>query len=273
MAVPVISNVVGSALAFGVGQDFVFQLTAENDPVAWRIGEVQGLPPGVFFLPVSGTISGAGTSPGVWGLTVVASNADGDSAPETFTIGIYEVGGQSEYSKKALINTKTLAVMFDDPAMEVKGEGSVTLLAAAAGQVRFGDEVIFRLAFTDGSIASGTGASAIYAEVMPRVSMARFSMKGNETEAAFFVTPPPAFKKSVEHVAGAYATAYYLFAHISGQSLQSYLGDFESDAGTFANTICEFELEFDRPPGASGPLTTRVTTQPFLLRVSRDLIG
>lgn len=272
MAIPVISKAVGSALAYGVGQDFVFQLTAENDPVAWRIGGAQTLPPGVYFSPVSGMLSGAGSSPGVWGLTVVATNADGDSAPETFTIGIYDVGGQSDYSKKALINTMTLAVAFDDPAAELK-RGSEVVLGPAAGQVRYGDEVMFQLVFTDGAIASGSGASAIYSEVTPRVSMARFSMKGNETEATFFVTPPPAFKKSVEYVAGSANVAYYIFAHISGQGLQGYLEDFEDDAGTFANAICEFELEFDRPPGASGPLTTRVTTQPFLLRVSRDAIA
>lgn len=272
MAVPVISNVIGSALAFGVGQDFVFQLSAENDPVAWRIGSGQSLPPGVAFSTISGTISGAGVAPGIWSLTFIASNADGDSAPETFIIGIYDIGGQKNYSKKALINTSTLAVSFGDPAVEVKGANNVTLLAATAGQVRYGDEVVFRLAFTDGSIASGNGATAIYSEYTPRIAMARFSMKGNETEEAFFVTPPPAFKKSVEVVAGDSVATYYIFAKIAGTALEGFLGDFESDSGTFANAICEFELEFERPPGASGPLTNRVSTQPFLLRVSRDLI-
>jgi hypothetical protein len=147
------------------------------------------------------------------------------------------------------------------------------LLAAAAGQVRYGDEVIFRLAFTDGSIASGT--TAVYSEYTPRIVMVRFSMKGNETEAAFFVTPRAAFKKSFGRLKSSkhHDISYYVFAHISGQSLQSYLGDFENDAGTFANALCEFELEIERPLGASGPVTTRVTTQPFLLRVSRDLIS
>lgn len=272
MAVPVISNVIGSALAFGVGQDFVFQLSAENDPVAWRVGAGQSLPPGVGFSPATGTFSGSGVVPGLWSLTLTAMNSDGESLPETFCIGIYDVGGKQNYSKKALVNTATLAVSFGDPALEVKGANNTTLLAAAAGQVRYGDEVVFRLAFTDGSIASGTGAAVIYSEYTPRLAMARFSMKGNETEAAFFVTSPPAFKKSVEYVSGALTTSYYLFAYISGQALQSYLADFESDSGTFGNALCEFELEFERPPSASGPLTTRVTTQPFLLRVSRDAI-
>ena len=252
MAVPVISHVIGSALAFGVGQDFVFQLSAENDPVAWRVGAGQSLPPGVAFSTISGTISGAGVAPGIWSLTFIASNADGDSDPETFIIGVYDIGGQKNYSKKALVNTATLAVSFGYPATEIKGANNTILMAAAAGQVRYGDEVVFRLAFTDGS-TSGIGASAIYSEYTPRIAMARFSMKGNETEAAFFVTPPPAFKKSVEVVAGDSVATYYIF-------------------GTFANAICEFELEFERPPGASGPLTNRVSTQPFLLRVSRDLI-
>jgi hypothetical protein len=223
----------------------------------------------VFFSPVSGTLSGAGTSPGVWGLTFVASNADGDSSPETFTVGVYDVGGQTEYSKRVLINLKTLAVTCDDPA----AVDSESALGAAAGQVRYGDEVVFQMVFTDGTIAAGTGASAIYSEISPNIRMARFSMKGNETEPTFFVTPPPAFKRSAEYEAGEYRTTYYVFAHIAGSALQSYLGDFENDAGTQANVICEFEIEFDRPAGASGPLITRVTTQPFLLRVSRDLIS
>jgi hypothetical protein len=266
---PVISKAQG-VVAYGVGQNFIFQLTASGNPRAWRLGAGQSLPPGVVFNPISGTLSGAGVAPGVWGLTFIATNNNGDSAPQTFTIGIYDVGGSREFSKKALINLKTLAVTFEDPASEIKGANNA--VAAAAGQVRYGDDIIFKLAFTDGT-GTGQGASLIYNEVAARVVMARFSMKGNETEAAFFVTPPPAFKKSAEYLAGVYSTNYYLSAKIAGTALQSYLGDFESDSGTFANALCEFELEFERPAAASGPLTTRVTTQPFLLRVSRDLIS
>ena len=268
MAVPVINNVIGSVLAFGVGQDFVFQLSAENDPVAWRVG--QSLPPGVAFSTISGTLSGAGVVPGIWSLTFVALNSDGESATETFVIGVYDIGEQKNYSKKAIVNTNALSVSFSDPAVELKAAG-FTLLAAA-GQARFGDEAVFRLTFTDGSIVSGSGATAIYSEYTPRIAMARFSMKGNETEDAFFVTPPPAFKKSVEIVAGDSVVNYYIFAKIEGSALEGFLGDFESDQGTFANTICEFEFEFEKPYGASGPLINKVTTQPFLLRVSRDLI-
>jgi len=263
MAVPVINNVIGSALAFGVGQDFVFQLSAQNEPVAWRVGAGQSLPPGVGFSPATGTFSGSGVVPGIWSLTLTAMNSDGESLPETFCIGIYDVGGKQNYSKKALINTSTMQVSFEDPATVLTGASNTVLLAAAAGQVRYGDEVVFRLTFI---------GSSSTAEYTPRLVMARFSMKGNETEAAFFVTSPPAFKKSVEYISGALATNYYLFAYISGLALQGYLADFESDSGTFGNALCEFELEFERPPGASGPLTTRVTTQPFLLRVSRDAI-
>jgi hypothetical protein len=266
MAVPVISKNVG-VLAYAVGQNFVFQLGASGEPEAWRLGAGQYLPPGVSFSPLSGTFSGAGVAPGVWSLSVKAVNPDGESLPEMFTIGIYEVGGQRDYSKKALINTDTLAVSFSDPATALTSP----VLPAAAGQVRYGDEVVFRLAFTEGA-SSGSGASAVVSEYTPRLVMARFAMKGNETEAAFFVTPPPAFKKSVELVNGSYVVTYYLFAYIAGAGLQGYLADFENDSGTFANVLCEFELEFERPAGASGPLTTRITTQPFLLRVSRDMV-
>ena len=268
MSIPIISKVQG-VVAYGVGQNFVFQLTATENPRAWRIGAGQSLPPGVIFSPISGTLSGSGAIPGVWGLTFIATNNSGDSDPQTFTIGIYDVGGARDFSKKALINLKTLAVTFDDPATVLTGASNTVLLAAAAGQVRYGDDVIFKLVFTDASSVAG----ATLSEVAARLAMARFSMKGNETEAAFFVTSPPAFKKSVEYLSGVYSTTYYLNAKVSGAALQSYLGDFENDSGTFANTICEFELEFERPAGASGPLTTRVTTQPFLLRVSRDLIA
>jgi hypothetical protein len=264
MAVPIISKNVG-VLTYAVGQDFVFQIGAENDPVAWRLGEGQLLPPGVSFSTISGVLAGACMVPGVWGVTVIASNSDGASVPEVFTIGAYDVGGQYSFSKTAWINVKTMAVSFEDPAAEYKG--AVAVLPPAAGQLRYGDEVVFRLMFTD--TASGSG---VYTERPQRLAMARFSMKGNGTEPAFFVTPSPAFKKSVEYAAGVYVVTYYLFAHISGQALQSYLGDFESDSGTFANVICEYELEFERPIGASGPLTTRMTTQPFLLRISRASI-
>ena len=296
MPIPVINKTQGN-LAFALGQDFVFQLNASNYPTSWAVEARQVMPHGVVFAPLTGVISGAATTPGIWNLTFTASNADGASAPQTFTFGFFETGSR-EISKKVLINTETWVVTLLDPAPARAASTGVSALAASAGQARFGDDITFRLAFTDGTqlstatpgptstvktvettgtktvettTANVSGSATAVVEYTPRLVSARFSMKGDDTLPPFFVTDAAAFKRSVEVSGGQYVTTFFLYASMESPELGAFLADYESEAGTEVNVMCEFELEFERPARASGPLTNRVTTQAFFLRVRRDM--
>lgn len=260
MPAPVISNTQGT-LTFAVGQNFIFQLSASNSPTSWELSSGQTLPPGSAFSPSTGTLSGAISVAGVWGLTFTATNSSGVSSPLTFTIGAFDVGIFREITKKTLIHTGTWAVTFDDPAAELKIPGGATL-PATVGQVRYGDDVVFRLVFTDG-----------VAEYAPRLVTARLCLKGADSEPPFLVTNDIAFKKSVDYLAGGFVTTYYITANISSPALLPFLNDNEDDSGTHANVLAEFDLHLERPTNANGPSVTRQTTRPFLLRVTRSLIN
>src|SRR5438067_10278852 len=84
MAAPVILRI-QSVLEYLQWQEFEFLPYAINTPTFWN---VSALPPGLAFNPATGRISGAATKPGVWVCGIVAGNAGGLSAIETFTIGV-----------------------------------------------------------------------------------------------------------------------------------------------------------------------------------------
>jgi hypothetical protein len=255
MAAPVV-NSNQSVLAYGVGQDFSFRFIA-NQPVSeWMIDPAQPLPHGLVFHAASGAIMGAGTVPGIWQVNVSAKNAAGEvSAPVTFVLGIFEVA-EVEVVKKVTIRTDTWAVTLPDP---VAAQGTKP---AVAGAVRYGDDIVFDIQFL----------SAALAPVVPRLRMARFSLRGDDTTTSFFTTDVSAFRKTTQLIAGVYETRFRLYASLESAELATWLSDFETDSGTEGDAFAEFELEIERPSGAPGPAINKITTQKFQLRVRRDLV-
>lgn len=248
MAIPVVSST-QSSLALAVGQSFEFKFYATNTPTLWNIANNDILPFGFVLNPYTGVLSGAGTCAGVWTINVKAKNSDGYSTSVPFNIGVFEVP-TNEVVKIATINTSTWAVTLAD-------SGTSTTGIAPAGYVRYGDDIVWKLEFSSGSL--------------PLVS-ARLSIKGRDTENPFIVTDASAHKKTIKLVGGAFVRTDYLYSGIESEDLLSYLSENESDDGTSNNTLCEFEFLFEKPLNAVGPSTTKITTKPFILNVYRDTI-
>jgi hypothetical protein len=259
MATPTITAT-QTVLAWAVGQEFSFQLTATGEPTAWRVAAGTFLPNGLLFDTASGRIYGSGTIAGVWDVRFIASNADGDSAPLLFTMGLFDVPQGRDISKAVVINTSTWAVTFPDAF------AAETPLAAAAGGVRYGDIVTFSLRFVEGA----TGQSVT--NVFPKLLAAKFSIKGLDTDPVFFVTEDWNYKTSVVYDGSGYVRRYFVNVTFTDAALLAFLGDYEAESGTRANCLCEFQLIFSRYPGAGPGEINRITTQPFLLRVQRDNI-
>lgn len=282
-----------SILAYGVGQAFSFQFRASNNPREWLVGPGGVLPAGFLFDSLTGVLSGAGVLAGVWRLPMIAANEGGQSDVVVFTIGIFDVPTR-EIIKKVLINTLNWSVTMPDPAAAVTDLGgnstiktteiingatvetttsstAKVTLAAAVGQARYGDDLILQLAFTESAPATG-GAPVAPVEFTPPLISAQFSIKGFDTDPAFIITDEQAFQKRTIYSNGAYRTVYALNVSLRSDALLGFLSDFETEQGTQANCICEFELIFNRGYGAALSRVDRITTQPFLLRISRDTV-
>ena len=257
MATPTITAT-QTVLAWAVGQEFSFQFTATGSPTAWSVAPGYFLPNGVLLDVGRGRIYGAGTIAGVWDVKFIASNADGDSAPMLFTVGLFDLPQEKNVAKVVAINTDTWAVSMRDPFAV---EGSKL---AAAGGVRYGDIVTFQLRF---EIAVG----ATTVEVFPKLQSARFSIKGLDVDPVFFVTDEWSYASAVVFDGSKYVRRYFVNVGFSNDALLAFLADYEADGGTSANCLCEFEFIFSRYPGAGAGIN-RITTQPFLLRVHRDTI-
>lgn len=250
-SVPVIEDAQG-VVAVGVGQEYFFQFKASNFPKEWLLTPDTILPPGFLFNPLGGTLSGTGLYPGIWRIGVVARNAAGDSVAKEFTLGVFE-SQTVDVVKKVTINTDSWDVSFPDPFAGTNGAG------AAVGQLRYGDEVTFQVAFTQ--------SMGIY---NPPLVQARFSLKGLDSEPAFLVTGEPEFKKITSYSPSGYTNEVYLTVSLKNDALLAFLSDFESDSGTHASCIGEFELVFRRSAKAGGGLDT-ISTRPFALRITRGL--
>jgi hypothetical protein len=260
MATPTITAT-QTVLAWAVRQEFSFQFTATGSPTSWSVAPGYFLPNGVLLDVGQGRIYGAGTIAGVWDLKFIASNADGNSDPMLFTVGLFDLPQGKDVAKVAVINANTWAVSLPDP-FAVDGSK-----LAAAGGVRYGDLVTFQLRFEVPAIVPGVAG----VEVFPKLQSARFSLKGLDVEPAFFVTDEWSYVSAVIYDGSKYVRRYFVNVDFSNEGLLAFLADYEADGGTSANCLCEFEFIFSRYPGA-GPGVNRITTQPFLLRVQRDTI-
>ena len=264
MPVPVI-NKTQSSLSIAVNQAFTFQFVATESPTSWAIGPNELVPTGFVFNTASGLLTGSGQLPGIWQLTLTASNNSGDSIPEVFTFGIFETGVNTatQAFKTMKIDTTYWTVTLPDPAPSktITSGGKDTMLDDAVGQARFGDDLLFKI-----ELMSGFSASS-----MTLVS-ARFAMRGTDTEPPFFTTSEAAFKVVANSVGGAIVYSYWLYVSLEDNALSEFLSDTNSDSVAEANVLCEVEMMFNRPQSAPGPLLQKITTIPFLMRIREDSV-
>lgn len=309
MAIPVISGN-QSVLAYGLGQDFVFQLTASESPTLWEIAATDTLPAGVLFDTLRGTFAGAGYTVGVWNLTVRAQNASGWSLPVMVTLGIFDVAAKEVYRdvKILLDSFEVLPNPFDAEkvfADDKEGDGVDSAMPAAMATARLGDDLVWKISFAKqasvktttvtpptGDTAAPTtkveevkveqSGSAFTATVGDKETilelvnaplvMARFAMRGGVTDPPFLETDKLAFKRTTEIVGADFVTSFFIYASLADNpALEAWLSDKETEL-TMANSVtCEFELEFSMPSRAPGPNTQIVTTKPFQMRILSDI--
>jgi hypothetical protein len=259
MPVPVI-NQTQSSLTFAVGQPFTFQFVATESPTSWSIGRHEIVPAGFMFNTASGVLTGTAQMPGIWLLTLTATNADGSSAPEVFCIGAFETGvSDLTKAKRYLgINTVSWEVSTDDPA-----PAGGTTLAAAIAQARLGDDLLFQINLLN----SDTTPSSL------ELILAKMSVRAlNSDDEPFFITDEGDFKITVSMVNGAPIQSYWLYASLNNQALREFMEDSNPSGLAEINATCELELFFKKPSVAPGPPLQRITTVPFLMRISEDTI-
>jgi hypothetical protein len=255
MPIPVISGT-QSVLVYGVGQEFVFQLTSTESPAEWAIGNSETLPHGVLFDSLRGTFTGAGSASGIWNITAMARNSDGWSAPVAFTLGIFEPASV-EVSRPVTLDLETLTVSTADPA----AAQTEPVLPPAVATARINDDLVWKLNFTMSGVAAN-----------PPLVMAKFALRGT-TGPAFLKTDALAFRRVTEIVGTNFITSAFVYASLAGlPRLESWLKELETDLVRQNNVTCEFELEIETSSRAPGPQTQILTTRPFQMRIATDIV-
>lgn len=272
MPVPVI-NKTQSALTFGLGQPFTFAFSASNSPTEWAISPSEVIPHGFVFNTKTGVLSGSGQTPGIWVINLTASNNDGASVAEAFTIGVFDTVGRKEVFKNITINADTWRATFPDPAdaRAVDATRGLVALEASATQARYGDDLLFKINFTSGATNTTTPAPPPTAVQLPLIG-ARFAIKGLDTEAPLLSTPEGSFRRTTSIESGQFVQNYWLHVSLDSSALSDFLLDNENDFTTEVNVSGEVEMVFERPETAAGPLLQKVTTVPFLIRLRRDSV-
>jgi len=258
MAAPVILNI-QSVLEYLQWQEFEFLPHAINDPTFWN---VSALPPGLAFSPATGRISGAATKPGVWVCGILAGNADGLSAIETFTVGVEA----STYSAPvdvldATIELGTGAVtiapsMVTDASVNVDASTAKTADLKPLLWLKRGDTKIFHVRFVKGGVIADINLTSL-----------KLGFKAFEPEQVIVQS------LGFGRVATGAETMYRLAVSVLGTALDAELSNTESDVATHVIGLAEFEWKWTNdlvPPVA--PILVRSSSLNFAAAIARDLI-
>lgn len=212
--------------------------------------EVEGeLPQGFVFDYASGRIYGNGLLPGVWDVVIYAHNDAGRSLGRDVTFAVYGHGPKALMVTNLYIDLSTWQVR----SVAVPPQGQ----AAQGGpviEVMYRDKISFLLEFVN----KPDGGPALI-----DVEDIAFSIKGLDTEPAFFVVGDNAFIKRTD----GRCELEFSFA---GQEFLSYLDDVETDDGTTRDCLCEFQI-FTKRFGDER-IENIYTTQPFVAKLTRDIM-
>jgi hypothetical protein len=258
MSAPVISAQ-SSSLAYAIGQDFTFSFTATNSPVLWSIGDYEFLPNGVFLDKYAGRIFGNPSTSGIYKITLKAKNSAGEeSDPQVFLLSTHYTSGteNESFARVVTISTETLNAVCSDTTANA---------STTPTTLRRGDDVLFRLTFTEGGIATGTTAT----EVCPKITMAKFGIRNADGDILFQSTTSN-FRILTKYISGVTKPRYYVWAYLNSDELN----DFVASSSTFTTAVQgEFELVIASPSSAVGPATNVLTTKPIEMTISRDIVG
>lgn len=258
MSIPIIDPT-QSVLGYRQWEYFEFQPYAAHTPTGWSSNNA--LPAGLSLNAATGKISGAAEVPGVWVLGLTASNADGNSAEQKFTIGV-EPGALVPDSLPWLaVDVVTGKISVDGVAVEpltaevlAKLEAGGDYEPPCALGVKEGDDLLARVSFLRATTVQDINLDAL-----------RMVLKQYEPEAVLCVS-----SETFEKQGTSTGTNFLLHSRFDGSSLAGALSNYESDAGTFFYGIAE--IEYTQVNSESvGPAVLVRSSATFLIRIERDL--
>ena len=245
MAIPVISNTT-SVLGFRKKQEFAYQPYASNTPTSWA---ATGLPTGVTINTTTGLISGAATIPGVYVVSLTASNATGPSTPHQIAIGIEDGPLNDSIGIEINVDVRTGYVAASGQSQP---DPDKAVLFAKRGDVLFLDVGFWR------------------DDVLQDLPIAdlKFQMREFDGETILVTS-----NGLIEDIGTSDAPRYRIAVDFSGPELDGVLGGYESDLRTGFLAIAELQwiLMHGSPALPTSETATR-SSQTFRVYVQRDLI-
>ncbi len=245
MAIPVISNTT-SVLGFRKKQEFAYQPYASNTPTSWA---ATGLPTGVTINTTTGLISGAATIPGVYVVSLTASNATGPSTPHQIAIGIEDGPLNDSIGIEINVDVRTGYVAASGQSQP---DPDKAVLFAKRGDVLFLDVGFWR------------------DDVLQDLPIAdlKFQMREFDGETILVTS-----NGLIEDIGTSDAPRYRIAVDFSGPELDGVLGGYESDLRTGFLAIAELQwiLMHGSPALPTAETATR-SSQTFRVYVQRDLI-
>lgn len=246
MAIPVISPIT-SIIAYGVGVYFDFQPAATNTPTSWVI---TGLPTGMVYHATTGLCEGAPTTPGIYDVTFVASNASGASAAVIAPMVVGRGYGLQDPVILLDYNLETAAI--SAPNLTIK-DGDPVIYG------KTGDKLLIALGFVrDGFLVPQT------------IEQVKLALKEFEPESLIDLS-----NGSFRIVWTEDGPRYIFLVDLTSSaapSLISVESGYEDDAGTQLDMVCQIRVNFlalvltGQPP-SSLPRSS----QNFKFRVARSL--
>ena len=245
MAIPVISNTT-SVLGFRRNQDFAYQPYATNTPASWA---ATGLPAVVTINVTTGLISGAATVPGVYVVSLTATNGDGTSAPQQIAIGIEDGPLNDGIGIELNVDVRTGYVAASGQSQP---DPDKAILFAKRGDTLFLD-----VGFWRGDVLQDLPIAEI-----------KFQMREFDGETVLVTS-----NGLIEDIGTSDAPRYRIAVDFSGTELDGVLGGYEGDLRTGFLAIAELQwIIMHGSPALPEPTTAVRTSQTFRVYLQRDLI-
>ena len=244
MAAPVIVTTT-SVLAYRLGEFFVFQPAASNTPTSWAAA---GLPTGMSINGTTGKISGAATEPGVYNISITATNGDGTSAPLVVAMGIESVDFGEDASIE--LDFDLLTGKVTNPGQAESEEDPYVLYA------KKGDTLLLSVGFTKGG----------YLQDLP-VAQVNLGLKEFEPEGLLLLNDGLFIAR------GSYDTKRYVIAvYFDPEVLTPVLSNYEDDKSTHLDARAEIRVGMLHVmPGDEDPSVLERSSVTFALRIARDI--
>lgn len=248
MAVPVIQTH-QSVLGYLQGQFWAFQPFAFNGPTSWVASP---LPPGMSFDTLTGRISGAATTAGIYVVALQAINGSGTSTAQVFTIAIEPASDISNSPELAIyidLDTRGVSRSIDGD-FGGAGKADPPLLT-----LKHGDDLLLRVQFT----RRGT------VQDMP-VAGLRLVLKEFEADS-------PLIEATTWRKTSFSPPAWKIHAALTGDGFAGVLGSYENEnEGAHFAALAEVEWIADAPDTPFvGAAQLRSSSASFRVDCFRDL--